>query len=66
MSRKSKRSSQRQQFMSQFDPDDFMDMEARSTRKEKRRAVRKNNKQNLRDAVLDPETLDEYMDDIKK
>lgn len=66
MSRKSKRRSQRQQFLSQFDPDDFMDMAARSTRKEKRRSVRKNNKQNLRDAMMNPESLDEFMDDIKK
>ena len=64
MSRKSKRRSERQRFMSQFDPDDFQDMEAKSNRRGKRKAVRKNNKQDLRDAVLDPEALDEFMDDI--
>ena len=64
MSRQSKRRSERQRFMSQFDPDDFQDMEAKSNRKGNRKAVRKNNKQDLRDAILDPESLDEFMDDI--
>ncbi len=50
---------------SQWDPDDFKDMAARSIRKEHRRSVRKNNKQNLRDAILDPEALEEYMDDLE-
>lgn len=64
MSRQSKRRSERQRFMSQFDPDDFQDMEAKSNRKGNRRVVRKNNKQDLRDAILDPESLDDFMDDI--
>ncbi len=64
MSRQSKRRSERQHFMSQFDPDDFQDMEAKSNRKGNRRVVRKNNKQDLRDAILDPDSLDDFMDDI--
>lgn len=64
MSRQSKRRSERQRFMSQFDPDDFQDMEAKSNRKGNRRVVRKNNKQDLRDAILDPDSLDDFMDDI--
>jgi len=52
-----------------LDMDDFMDLRANSSKKNgsnksKKRQTRGSRKNDLRDAMQDPDSLDEYMDDF--
>ncbi len=53
-----------------MDMDDFMDLQANSSKKtgnnkSKKRQSRGSRKNDLRDAMTDPDALDEYMDDFE-
>lgn len=53
-----------------LDMDDFMDLRANSSKKTgtngpKKRQSRGSRKSELRDAMMDPDTLDEYMDEFE-
>ncbi len=54
----------------EMDMDDFMDLRSTSSKKTstgpKKRQTRGSRKSDLRDAMLDPDSLDEYMDDFEE
>ena len=52
----------------EMDMDDFMDLRATSSKKNgpPKRRSRGARKSNLRDAVMDPDSLDVYMDEFEK
>lgn len=53
----------------ELDMDDFMDLRATSSKKDgagpKKRQSRGSRKSDLRDAMMDPDSLDEYMDEFE-
>lgn len=53
----------------ELDMDDYMDLRSMSSKKSsdgpKKRQSRRSHKNDLRDAMLDPDSLDEYMDEFE-
>ncbi len=62
--------SQRSRREAELDMDDFMDLRSTSSKKSgngpKKRSNRGSRKNDLRDAMQDPDILDEYMDEFEK
>ena len=63
-------SSQRSRHEAELDMDDFMDLRSTSSKKNgngpKKRQTRGSRKNDLRDAMLDPDSMDEYMDEFER